>query len=77
MLFAAVDIHKHLFQAVILDPVSGEVEEARFPATRERFSSFVTNSRYTVDGAIPTSRAIDSTVTLSKPCARNIESAAR
>lgn len=36
MLFAAVDIHKHLFQAVILDPVSGEVEEARFPATRER-----------------------------------------
>jgi transposase len=35
-LCAAIDIHKHVFQAVVLDPVSGEVEEARFPAARER-----------------------------------------
>lgn len=36
MLCAAVDIHKHVFQAVVLDPTSGEVEEERFAADRDR-----------------------------------------
>ena len=36
VLCAAVDIHKHVFQAVVLDPTSGEVEEARFAADRDR-----------------------------------------
>ena len=36
VLCAAVDIHKHVFQAVVLDLTSGEVEEARFAADRDR-----------------------------------------
>jgi transposase len=35
MLYAALDIHKHRFQAAVLDPDSGEVSEARFASTRE------------------------------------------
>src|SRR5438067_3182073 len=35
MLFAAIDIHKHAFQAAVLDPQGGEVVEARFSADRE------------------------------------------
>jgi transposase len=35
MLYAAIDIHKHAFQAAVLDPESGEVVEARFSADRE------------------------------------------
>jgi transposase len=35
MLYAAIDIHKRVFQAAVLDPASGEIAEARFPATRE------------------------------------------
>jgi hypothetical protein len=35
MLYAAIDIHKRVFQAAVLDPGSGEIAEARFPATRE------------------------------------------
>jgi hypothetical protein len=35
MLHAAIDIHKHVFQTVTLDPASGELVEARLPATRE------------------------------------------
>src|SRR5436190_312353 len=35
MLFAAIDIHKHAFQAAVLDPEGGEVVEARFSADRE------------------------------------------
>lgn len=35
MLYAAIDIHKHVFQASVLDPGSGEMVEARFPADRE------------------------------------------
>jgi hypothetical protein len=30
MLYAAIDIHKRAFQAVVLDPDSGEVVEERF-----------------------------------------------
>jgi transposase len=35
MLYAAIDIHKSVMQAAVLDPESGEVTDARFPATRE------------------------------------------
>jgi transposase len=35
MLCGAIDIHKHVFQAVVIDPVSGEATEDRFAATRE------------------------------------------
>src|SRR5262249_14637575 len=35
MLCAAIDIHKHAFQAAVLDAESGEVVQARFSADRE------------------------------------------
>jgi transposase len=35
MLYAALDVHKQVLQAAVLDPVSGELRDARFPATRE------------------------------------------
>jgi transposase len=35
MLYAAIDIHKRVLQAAVLDPDSGELTDARFPATRE------------------------------------------
>jgi transposase len=35
MLYAAIDVHKHVLQAAVLEPGSGEVRDARFPATRE------------------------------------------
>jgi transposase len=35
MLYAAIDIHKSVLQAAVLDPASGELSDARFPATRE------------------------------------------
>ena len=38
MLFAAIDIHKHAFQAAVLDPESGVVVEERFSADRESFA---------------------------------------
>jgi transposase len=35
VLFAAIDIHKHAFQAAVLDPDSGQVVEERFSADWE------------------------------------------
>jgi transposase len=35
MVYAAVDIHKALFQVAVLDPESGELTERRVEATRE------------------------------------------
>ena len=35
MVYAAIDIHKLVFQAAVLDPESGEVVEERFSADRE------------------------------------------
>jgi hypothetical protein len=35
VLYAAIDIHKHVFQAAVLNPESGEVVEERFSADRE------------------------------------------
>src|SRR6266540_2570226 len=40
MLYAAIDIHKHVFQAAVLDPGSGEVVEKRFSADRESLRSW-------------------------------------
>ena len=40
MLYGAIDIHKHVFQAAVFDPASGEVVEERFPATRERLGDW-------------------------------------
>jgi transposase len=41
MLYAAIDIHKHVFQAATLDPSSGELAEARLPATREALAGWL------------------------------------
>lgn len=38
MLYAAIDIHKHAFQAAVLDPESGEIVEERFPADQDRLA---------------------------------------
>jgi transposase len=35
MVYAAIDIHKRVFQAVVVDVDTGEVAQERFPATRE------------------------------------------
>ncbi len=35
MLYAAIDIHEHVFEAAVLDPETGEVVEERFSADRE------------------------------------------
>jgi len=35
VLYAAIDIHKHAFQAAVFDPESGEVVEARLSADRD------------------------------------------
>src|SRR5947207_1326079 len=35
MLYAGLDIHKAVFQAVVLDPESGELRETRFAPSRE------------------------------------------
>jgi len=40
-MFAAIDIHKHVFQAAVLDAESGEVVESRFAATREALTAWV------------------------------------
>jgi transposase len=40
MLYGAIDIHKHVFQAAVFDAASGEVVEARFPASRERLGDW-------------------------------------
>lgn len=40
MLYAAIDIHKRLFQAAVFDPETGEVSESRFAATREELNDW-------------------------------------
>jgi transposase len=35
VLFAAIDIHKQVFQAAVLDPDTGDLVEERFSADRE------------------------------------------
>src|SRR3989442_2121508 len=41
MLYAAIDIHKHAFQAAVLEPETGEVVEERFAADRESLARWV------------------------------------
>ena len=40
MLYAGIDIHKRVFQAVVLDPDSGELSESRFEPSRERLGDW-------------------------------------
>jgi transposase len=49
MLYAAIDIHKHVFQAAVLDPESGEVVEERLPADRESLARWTERWRGRVE----------------------------
>src|SRR5207247_449419 len=40
MLYAAIDIHKRMFHAAVLDPGTGETVERRFAATREELNDW-------------------------------------
>ena len=40
MLYAGIDIHKRVFQAVVLDPDSGELSESRFEPSREQLGDW-------------------------------------
>jgi transposase len=40
MVYAAIDIHKRVFQAAVLDAGSGELAQERLPATREALSDW-------------------------------------
>src|ERR671936_1305541 len=40
MLYAGLDIHEAVFQAVVLDPGSGELCESRFEPSRERLNEW-------------------------------------
>src|SRR4051812_7316312 len=40
MLYAGPDIHKAVFQAVVLDPESGGLRESRFAPSRERLADW-------------------------------------
>ena len=40
MLYAAIDIHKRMFHAAVLDLGSGETVERRFAATREELNNW-------------------------------------
>jgi len=42
MLYAGIDIHKSVFQAVVLDPDTGELTESRFQPTREQLADWAT-----------------------------------
>jgi transposase len=49
MVYAAIDIHKSVFQAAVLGGVSGEISDARFPATREALRHWAMPLRGRVD----------------------------
>jgi transposase len=57
MLCAAIDIHKHVFQAVVVDPESGVAVEDRFPATHDELGRWA-ESRL---GGEPCAVAIEAT----------------
>jgi transposase len=40
MLYAGIDIHKRVFQAVVLEPDTGELSESRFEPSRERLGEW-------------------------------------
>jgi transposase len=41
MLYAAIDLHKLVLQAVTLDPETGELVQSRLPATREALAGWI------------------------------------
>jgi len=63
MLYAAIDIHKHAFQAAVLDSESGEVVEERFSADRESLARWAERWRGRVAAV-----AIEE----GRPCARKL-----
>ena len=42
MVYPALDIHKRIFQAAVLDADSGELVQERLPATREALNDWAT-----------------------------------
>jgi transposase len=46
MIYAMIDIHKHVFQAAALDPASGELVEERFPASPEALAEWTARWRH-------------------------------
>ncbi len=40
-MLAAIDIHKAVFQAAVLDPANGKVTEERFKSSREAFVAWI------------------------------------
>src|SRR5919201_5844500 len=42
MVYAALDIHKRIFQAAVLDAETGEVVQERLPATRDALDEWAT-----------------------------------
>jgi hypothetical protein len=38
---AAIDVHRAVLRAAVLDPASGELGEERFPARREALAGWV------------------------------------
>ena len=42
MVYAAIDIHKRVFQAAVLDAETGELVQERLPATREALTDWAT-----------------------------------
>src|SRR5262245_66402308 len=42
MVYAALDIHKRIFQAAVLDAASGELVQERLPARREALADWAT-----------------------------------
>jgi transposase len=42
MLLAAIDIHKAVFHAAVLEPADGTIGESRFEASREALAEWVT-----------------------------------
>ena len=41
MLYAGLDIHKAVFQAVVLDPESGELRESRCTPSRQALADWM------------------------------------
>lgn len=48
MLYAMIDIHKHVFHAAVLDACSGEITEERFSATPEQLESWAARWQHKV-----------------------------
>jgi transposase len=51
MLYAGIDIHKQVFHAVVLDPVTGELCECRFQPSRERLAEWASEWEGKLAGA--------------------------